>query len=777
MYVYTIAVLSLGLVFSVTGNPVGIDQGKEYEQDIEKYKDAIAVSSECADRDGDATAGSKPRPSPVMALFEDGKPLTLACSKYENHVQAGLCLVLLNQLNATCNSEKYNTTMKDLFTVLKFKGSFGKDTESKICDSAFKDPVFQSIDPHSSCEICDVGLPVRVACIMLWQMNIASGTTSPSSAETNVTSAANTGTVSGSPKNQNPETVAGSSATTTKDKTDDANIEQKGDTTGEGYVIETHDDTKTITGEDKEEPDSKSTPPEENADANKFTSPEEKTDEKDYSDDATKRQGIPSPPESSPVVHDQDKTDNGDQEKIPDDIRTGTGDGGEAGSKITPPEVPDKSTDGKNDDNDGTTKRIGDQDFTNTAGKSTEKESKSESFDTSSLITSPLCQSGPMLDFYKDGNIQEVSPFNTACQSTTTDPASIEVCKSAMDSLQEFCLHNDKYSSVATAVGNWITFDPTQPVKDEEGLCQTAFQSIPGNKPDCKVCSTQSVMRPVCYMLYHLNYYMPRATASGNPDKNGDEVKSENNALPNNEGDNNEGGATDEGARGGAINPEVTHNDKNGDKVEGEGNTMPKNEGDNNGEGATDEEAEGGTRHVENETNEYVGDEQVGGQYEEGKFDKGTGGSTTSDEKDKVDVKPPEDDGSFIPFNDYGNDQDGESSIMDEGKTFQKEASDNDHKEEEIEIEITGDEQQNPMKEETLNKNTYNVYKNRNFAEEESSSHFLAFSLTAIILILATYIAYHNKHKIIAVIIEGRSGRNGGRRGGSYRRLNQNVSS
>ncbi|XP_071952831.1 uncharacterized protein [Antedon mediterranea] len=72
------------------------------------------------------------------------------------------------------------------------------------------------------------------------------------------------------------------------------------------------------------------------------------------------------------------------------------------------------------------------------------------------------------------------------------------------------------------------------------------------------------------------------------------------------------------------------------------------------------------------------------------------------------------------------------------------------------------------------NQKTYDSFKNRKFEEEESSSHFLAYSLTAIILILATYIAYHNKRKIIAVIIEGR-GKNG-KRGGSYRRLNQNVS-
>ncbi|XP_022084681.1 metacaspase-1-like [Acanthaster planci] len=61
--------------------------------------------------------------------------------------------------------------------------------------------------------------------------------------------------------------------------------------------------------------------------------------------------------------------------------------------------------------------------------------------------------------------------------------------------------------------------------------------------------------------------------------------------------------------------------------------------------------------------------------------------------------------------------------------------------------------------------------------EETSSSHFMAYSLSAIILIMATYILYHNKQRIIAIIIEGRNG-NGRRKRtkDGYQKLDQNLS-
>ncbi|XP_071829337.1 uncharacterized protein [Apostichopus japonicus] len=62
------------------------------------------------------------------------------------------------------------------------------------------------------------------------------------------------------------------------------------------------------------------------------------------------------------------------------------------------------------------------------------------------------------------------------------------------------------------------------------------------------------------------------------------------------------------------------------------------------------------------------------------------------------------------------------------------------------------------------------IEEERKFLEQESSSHFLAYSLTAIILVMVTYILYHNKQKIVAIIIEGRHGGQGKRR-----RYNQNV--
>ncbi len=63
------------------------------------------------------------------------------------------------------------------------------------------------------------------------------------------------------------------------------------------------------------------------------------------------------------------------------------------------------------------------------------------------------------------------------------------------------------------------------------------------------------------------------------------------------------------------------------------------------------------------------------------------------------------------------------------------------------------------------------------FDEEESSSHFMAYSLIAIIIIMATYIMYHNKQRIIAVIIEGRNANERRRRNNDgYQKLDQNLS-
>lgn len=55
---------------------------------------------------------------------------------------------------------------------------------------------------------------------------------------------------------------------------------------------------------------------------------------------------------------------------------------------------------------------------------------------------------------------------------------------------------------------------------------------------------------------------------------------------------------------------------------------------------------------------------------------------------------------------------------------------------------------------------------------EHTSSHFAAFFLTAIVMVFAAYVVYHNRQKIVAIIIEGQN--NSGRRRG-YRKLETNV--
>ncbi|KAL9984321.1 hypothetical protein ACROYT_G006599 [Oculina patagonica] len=56
---------------------------------------------------------------------------------------------------------------------------------------------------------------------------------------------------------------------------------------------------------------------------------------------------------------------------------------------------------------------------------------------------------------------------------------------------------------------------------------------------------------------------------------------------------------------------------------------------------------------------------------------------------------------------------------------------------------------------------------------EHTSSHFAAFFLTAIVMVFAAYVVYHNRQKIVAIIIEGRNDGNSRRRG--YRKLETNV--
>ncbi|XP_027049839.1 trans-Golgi network integral membrane protein 2-like isoform X2 [Pocillopora damicornis] len=56
---------------------------------------------------------------------------------------------------------------------------------------------------------------------------------------------------------------------------------------------------------------------------------------------------------------------------------------------------------------------------------------------------------------------------------------------------------------------------------------------------------------------------------------------------------------------------------------------------------------------------------------------------------------------------------------------------------------------------------------------EHRSSHFAAYFLTSIVMVFAAYALYHNRQKIIAIIIEGKSDDSSRRRG--YRKLETNV--
>lgn len=57
--------------------------------------------------------------------------------------------------------------------------------------------------------------------------------------------------------------------------------------------------------------------------------------------------------------------------------------------------------------------------------------------------------------------------------------------------------------------------------------------------------------------------------------------------------------------------------------------------------------------------------------------------------------------------------------------------------------------------------------------ESEPEGHFMAYFLTAVVLCVAGYVIFHNKQKIVAFIVEGRTGRKSSRRPskGGYRKL------
>ncbi|XP_013775784.1 trans-Golgi network integral membrane protein TGN38-like isoform X3 [Limulus polyphemus] len=59
---------------------------------------------------------------------------------------------------------------------------------------------------------------------------------------------------------------------------------------------------------------------------------------------------------------------------------------------------------------------------------------------------------------------------------------------------------------------------------------------------------------------------------------------------------------------------------------------------------------------------------------------------------------------------------------------------------------------------------------------EAEDTHFLAYFLTAVVLCVIAYLVFHNKRKIIALIIEGRHERKRRAEGHGYRKLNSEMS-
>ncbi|XP_072165040.1 uncharacterized protein [Diadema setosum] len=177
------------------------------------------------------------------------------------------------------------------------------------------------------------------------------------------------------------------------------------------------------------------------------------------------------------------------------------------------------------------------------------------------------------------------------------------------------------------------------------------------------------------------------------------------------------------------------------------------------------------------------GDQQEGHQEEEGEFrsdDQAVGENGDNADNQHEEKLPPEDDyseesdypGNLPPGDDNGQFSQGDASNYDgdnAGNDRDYQGEDESYREDDRqrENENVNQESQQQVHEQ--------VHKDIVYEEDEESSHFLAYSLTAIILILATYIMYHNKQKIIAVVVEGRNGK-GRRRRQGYQKLDQNIS-
>ncbi|XP_071108209.1 trans-Golgi network integral membrane protein 2-like isoform X2 [Haliotis cracherodii] len=88
-----------------------------------------------------------------------------------------------------------------------------------------------------------------------------------------------------------------------------------------------------------------------------------------------------------------------------------------------------------------------------------------------------------------------------------------------------------------------------------------------------------------------------------------------------------------------------------------------------------------------------------------------------------------------------------------------------------------GDGRRQPVVHSDTAKSPVQIKKLEKEYEAPSSGNFMAYFLTAVVLCIAGYVVFHNKQKIIAFVIEGRSGQGRRRTNGSgeYKKLQSNV--
>ncbi|PIK62131.1 putative trans-Golgi network integral membrane protein 2-like isoform X3 [Apostichopus japonicus] len=238
---------------------------------------------------------------------------------------------------------------------------------------------------------------------------------------------------------------------------------------------------------------------------------------------------------------------------------------------------------------------------------------------------------------------------------------------------------------------------------------------------------------------------------------------------------NNDAAGTPEGNNEDNTNPEETNNDAAGTpeeinevplNAEGYGNPPPADDLDDNtgepGDGVDEAEENPGDVQIDDNDGEDVNGTNDGQDWD-APAQQGEGYDWDENEEgnneDTFNLNQNQNDGNQDLF------QDDSESTYDSADSADSEANQQPNEETKETSGHAGADEQIEADRNLL------IEEERKFLEQESSSHFLAYSLTAIILVMVTYILYHNKQKIVAIIIEGRHGGQGKRR-----RYNQNVS-